>query len=191
MSEETIEKLLLDVYGYRRVHEFIHLGRREKGSSLREFLEGTIIGTFRRNVVGETSDYERRINYPGISKIKEANEANVKYIHEGRRKELPYHLPNMGYFEGMDCDDIEDFLIARVMPLFPNTELIAKKGKTKSYFSDYTINTTDIGINVVCSSRNNSKLILLEFEAPKECVKFVNDTVKKYYEILHAIKYRK
>ena len=49
-QEEAVRKFLLDVYGYGRIYEFLHSGRKEKGLSLRNFLDGTIIGTFRSEV---------------------------------------------------------------------------------------------------------------------------------------------
>ena len=90
-NEEAIRRFLYDVYGYGKIGDFLK-GEKPDGTSLRDFLAGTIIGTYRTRAIStrtaDSSYAQVRVSWPRISKALSTGEAQqIDPIENGR---VPY-----------------------------------------------------------------------------------------------------
>jgi len=184
-QEDTVRKFLLDTYGYGKIYEFLHSGKKKKGLSLRNFLDGTIIGTFRSKAIEGIDSIT--VTWPGISKVKATSDKGAEY----KRKDLSHHIFSIIYFENKKMYDVGNFLIEKVMSLFPETRLELNTGKTKNSFWTYSINNPYFGLCVEGSSKQHCKLLYTDFNASQELVEHLGEIVKEYYQVMNAVRSRR
>ncbi len=174
-SEEAIKQFILDVYGYGRIEEIVGLG--SKRFSLTDYLDDTIIGTWR-----SMSNYDDTsqifVNWPRISTVKD---------YSNRFSGKDFSISNRSFFGEMSYDDTGDFFRERVCPLFPDTDLETTKGRTKAHRWTYVLNTEDLGVFVAGSSSHNAKRFDVGFNASPEFVDRIRKVVRRYYGKMQAI----
>jgi|SRR3989344_6791895 len=183
----AIETFLLETYGYAKIDEFLRQPKRE--DNLLEFLNGTIIGTFMKTVHYEPNMAKKgflirrskKITVPGISNVRTTAEPPALY----RRMDLPYHLPNAGFFGGYDKVEIGRFLLDKVMPFFPEIELADSGRSIKSSSWYYSINNSNFGLHINGSSRYATKMLHVDFDSSEPFVEKLKEINKRYYEFKH------
>jgi len=150
----SIETFLLNVFGYEKLKNFLNeeIDERRK---LKEYLNGTIIGTFEkkhRNCIIAIQN-----NFP-LNRIPMFRTENLN----GERKDYEYHLDSAVFFSGYGFEQIGHFLNEKVMPLFPNAILrkeIIKSDITANDKCSWRYILKDSKLNLYI--KNNSNLVFV------------------------------
>ena len=185
-NEEAIRKFLYEVYGYGKVAEFLR-GQKEQSVRLRDFLDGTIIGTYRRSAITpEGTIYEVPVRWPGLSKIRTTEEAK----REGglKREDLPYHISNQSFFEDYDEEMVRRYLENSVLRLFPHARF-TRDTTIKPYWG-HALETEDFGLYVKGTQKKHSKTVIVDFKAPEKVKENLNSIVRSYHHWMNQLKNR-
>ncbi|MDO8508059.1 MAG: hypothetical protein Q7S27_00075 [Nanoarchaeota archaeon] len=184
-NEELVRNFLLDVYGYGRIKEYIHMGK--KTEKLNKYLEGTIIGSYKKNVNEIGNQNSKRIYWPNLSKVKTTEELLSRGDSSMMKKELPYHIMSASFFDGQRFTQIKSYLEEKVMPFFSSVEanLESKKGRYKWKCS---VSIPFFDLNVVGSHpANNCRYLYLGFESGKELADEINEIVSDYRRVRYKV----
>ncbi|MFA5020045.1 MAG: hypothetical protein WC533_03015 [Candidatus Pacearchaeota archaeon] len=184
-NKGSIEKFLMDVYGYGRVNDFIHGGKKDKGDSLRKHLSGTMIGTFRERVLNpkDSGPTFIKLRWPGISTIRNTEDYQAHYKDES----LPYHIHNRNLFGDHSQQDVCTFFYSKVLPLFENPKFHLKLGRTRSHMWTLYLESERFLISIDGSNPASSKGVFVDFDADENFVTNLRDIVNKYYRVKDSV----
>jgi hypothetical protein len=182
-NEEAIKSFLYDVYGYGKIDELVS-GQKPKDLPLVDFLDGTIIGTFRRCGIASKPEYHIvAVNRPGISLVRDTSELSSD---ANNNPNLPFHINNRSFFRLMGREEVGDYLSRHVFPLF--------RGGRHKYEHGISINSawghevTDENFRLLISGFGKgsaSKGTVVDFSSPPETKDGINSLVRRYHGMMN------
>jgi hypothetical protein len=193
MSDATdrVDNFLLNVYGYAKIEELLK-GNKPKNVRLKDYLSGTIIGTFRRVSYSGEDDNQMVYNHmPFISHAKTTEEirnrtGTDKHHHRMQDERLPYHISNMCFFAGMHAQHMEDFLRQKVMPCFVDPKLEIRRQPNPIRSWDMDIEAEGFNLYVEGSTTNNSKELIVDFTASNGVIESVNLATSRLHAMIKS-----
>lgn len=180
---------MYEVYGYGDIEALLH-HQRPPGMKLREFLAGTIIGTFRRKVQSNAPDLVLYLitPIPAISKVHTSEELAKNGMDTDADLSLPYHIRNQSFFERFSSADVRSFLEAKVGAVFKERSLEYRRNPAQPRKWEIEVRAENFRIYISGSSAGNSKTTLVDFNASPAVQEDLNRIVGRYYVVYSKIK---
>jgi len=202
MTEEAIKKFLYETCGYGRIEDFVR-GNKDADTSLRKFLDGTILGTFGTRASpamdyktdGQGAAWRRRsISVPHIfsaSELEEQIERGKNYLNNlygedilrPEIQERDFFLSNFTVFVGYTGSRVRDTMKKIHEGEFPEADYQFEiRGRFRGHVKDEDFYLFTEG----STSRSGGKLILASFNLSEEVVKYLNGISARYHHLMRG-----
>ena len=198
MTQEAVRTFLFDVLGYKKIDELLK-GQKPQDTKIREFLEGTVFGTFRKSsTMGVTT-------MPLIPRIYRLDELNTVRISEGKigfetregryahfdeetpQLHLPYLISNLTFFGYMTPEEIRNYVEGFRTRLFPQSRYkwVVVKQSFEAIIADTDFYFELTGANRTSKRVQTAKPMDILFNADADTVNSINVLVSRYYSMIH------
>ncbi len=200
-TQQSIENFLYETVGYRRIDEFVR-GQKDKDTSLRKFLDETILGTFGTRssqdvLVGGVFVPAWRQNYItiphifSVSELEEQIERGKSYLNDlfGEdilRREIQernFFLSNFRVFVGYTGSKVRERMSQIHQQEFPEADYqFLIRGRFRGHIKDNNFYLFTEG----SSSRSGGKLIVVSFNLPEDTVRGLNGITARYHYLMKS-----
>lgn len=182
-AQADVTAFLYEVYGYQKIEELL-ASKKPESVSLKDFLTGTWIHTFRPRAVGRGLETELfvRVTAPRIARVYTTQEFRDRnYQREPQAKHFSYHLADVTLFNKLSLENVEEQILPDVFRCFPEAQANVLPGKTKKSMWQIKLLAPTASVFIQGSSAHNSKYLEISFDASPELVKAINGAVARYY----------
>ncbi len=203
MTEEAVKNFLYETLGYRRIDDFVR-GKRDADTSLRKFLDDTILGTFGTRaspasniIVGnvEMPAWTRKyITVPHIfsaSELEEQIERGKGYLTNLYREDVlrleiqerGFFLSNFTVFVGYTGSRVRDAMTKIHEKGFPEADYQFEiRGRFRGHIKEDGFYLFTEG----STSRSGGKFIVASFNLSEEVVKYLNGIPARYHYLMQS-----
>ncbi|MBI4919656.1 hypothetical protein HY837_07005 [archaeon] len=205
MTEKSIKDFLYDTIGYARIEDFV-TGEKDPDTTLRNFLNGTILGTFGKRSSPAIDSYDKygkaipawKKNYITIPRIYSVSELEAQ-INEGKRylnrltgedilkpeiQKRQFFLSSFKVFVGYTSKSVREKVQKIHQEGFPQAEYQFQiKGRFRGHIKqdDFYLFTEG------STSTMGAKLIVAAFNLPEEVVTDLNGISARYHYLMKNI----